>query len=154
MLWNSLPTEIKASKSKVIFKRKLASRQTNFWLDLIFSTYRFLKCLLLEYLLLVDWYGFHEKELFILWNYHITIKVNHWINSRIDVMLSKGIIPTIPFAICQANLNSCWVEKLSSSSFGSSSRSEGMAEACCWFSTDGIFDLFNGSPLDSFNPSS
>ena len=29
MLWNSLPTDIKATKSKVIFKSKLANRQTN-----------------------------------------------------------------------------------------------------------------------------
>ena len=29
MLWNSLPNEIKASESKAIFKRKLASRQAN-----------------------------------------------------------------------------------------------------------------------------
>ena len=29
MLWNSLPNDIKASESKAIFKRKLASRQAN-----------------------------------------------------------------------------------------------------------------------------
>ena len=29
MLWNLLPNDIKASESKAIFKRKLASRQAN-----------------------------------------------------------------------------------------------------------------------------
>ena len=29
ILWNSLPTDVKASESKAIFKRKLASRQAN-----------------------------------------------------------------------------------------------------------------------------
>ena len=40
MLWNSLPNDIKASESKAIFKRKLASRQANCWLH--FTTFYYL----------------------------------------------------------------------------------------------------------------
>ena len=65
----------------------------------------------------------------------------------------KTTIHTIPFAICQANENSCSVEKLSSSSSRSSSTLsvEGDMAALCWFSMDAIFGC---SSVASFKPSS
>ena len=93
ILWNSLPTDIKTSESKAIFKRKLANRQANCWLVFIIGTYFLVS---LQYLLLFQ-YGFHVKKFFLvnLWNYRIQIKVNQSINQSIclSVCLSLSFFP-------------------------------------------------------------
>ena len=98
MLWNSLPNEIKASESKAIFKRKLASRQAKCWLHFtIILLFVHIFGVVVRYLLLFV-YGFHVK-LCNLWNYRIQIKVNQSINQ--SICLSVCLPVCLP--VCQTD---------------------------------------------------